>query len=143
MTSSPRVISGKYIVAVMFTFGIIATGTLWFFWYYHTQPFIPLQKAIAAEYPDSAPRVDGGQRRMHSDTPRLLWIIMRVKIHPSDDAVAAQQTVDTVTALAKKHVDISLYDQINVRLFRGDPEKQIHKKDFEVVLRDATKAAIE
>jgi hypothetical protein len=123
----------------MFAFGGIATAILWYFWYYHTQPFVPLQKAIAAQYPDSQPRVNGGQRRMHRDTPRLLWVVMRVTYHPIDDKPEAQATVDKVIELARKHVDIAEYDQINVRLFRGDPENQLFKQDFEVSVRDDPK----
>jgi hypothetical protein len=136
MSSAPfRVVSGKSVVFTMFTFGGIATAVLWYFWFYHTEPFIPLQKAIASAYPGSQPRVDGGQRKMHADTPRLLWVVMRVTYHPIDDKPEAQATVDKVIQLARKHLDASEFDQINVRLFRGDPENQLFKCDFEVQLR--------
>ena len=132
---SGRVVSGKAVVFVMFAFGSVATGVLWLFWSYHTLPFIPLQKAISAAYPGSAPRVDGGQRKMHADTPRLLWIVMRVNYDPINDKPEAQGTVDRVVAMAHQHVDTAVYDQINVRLFRGEPERRLHTQDFEVPLR--------
>ena len=49
-------IDGWKLVLVMLTFGILASGTLWGYWYYHTAPFIPLQVAIADEFPAALAR---------------------------------------------------------------------------------------
>ena len=125
-------IDGWKLVAAMLTFGIVASGTLWGYWYYHTAPFIPLQVAIADEFPGSAPRVDGGQRRIHKDTAGLLWIIMRVDFNPKDDAEKSQRVVDRVVELAREHVEMGTYENLTVRLFFGEMEKEIHKVDFEV-----------
>jgi hypothetical protein len=125
-------IDGWKLVAAMLTFGFLASGTLWGYWYYHTAPFIPLQVAIADEFPGSAPRVDGGQRRIHKDTAGLLWIIMRVDFNPKDDSEKSQRVVDRVVELAYKHVEIEEFEKLNVRLFFGEMEKEIHKVDFEV-----------
>ena len=125
-------IDGWKLVAAMLTFGILASGTLWGYWYYHTAPFIPLQVAIADEFPGSAPRVDGGHRRIHKDTAGLLWIIMRVDFNPKDEPEKSQSTVDRVVELAHKHVEIEEFEKLTVRLFFGEMEKEIHKLDFEV-----------
>ena len=127
--------SGKRVVVGMFVFAVLITGALWFYWYYHTQPFIPLQKAIAAEFPNSAPRVDGGQRRIHRNSPRLLWVVMRVEFDPASDELA-DRTANRVVELAREHLNLANYDQVNIRLFRGEPEKTIHRRDLEVPLKD-------
>ncbi len=118
----------------MMTFGILASGTLWGYWYYHTAPFIPLQVAIADEFPGSAPRVDGGQRKMHKGTESLLWIIMRVDFKPQENPNRAEHTVGRVKKLAEEHLDLSEYRHLTVRLFFGEMEKEIHKLDFEFPL---------
>jgi len=129
-------IDGWKLVFAMLAFGAAATGTLWGYWYYHSAPFIPLQIAIAEEFPESAPRVDGGQRKMHRGTEALLWIIMRVKFDPQTEPEKSRLTVDRVVELAHEKVDLQSYEQLTVRLFFGDLEKEIHKADFEVSLID-------
>lgn len=126
-------IEGWKLVLVMLTFGILASGTLWGYWYYHTAPFIPLQVAIADEFPGSAPRVDGGKRKIHKGTPAHLWVIMRVDFKPQDDEAKSITTVERVRELADEHLDLSEYEQLTVRLFFGEMEKEIHKRDFELL----------
>ncbi len=122
-------ISGTLIVAVMFAFGLLATAGLWTYWYYHTQPFIPLQEAISAEFKGSAPRVDGGARKLHKGTPTLLWIIMRVDFRPDLDREKAASVSRRVVELSQEHLDLSAYEQLNIRLFFGELEKEIHRLD--------------
>jgi len=129
-------VSGSAVVALIFTFGAVATGTLWTCWYYHTAPFIPFQKAIADEFEASAPRVDGGTRRIHKGTQSHLWVIMRVEFDVEEKDARVHQTVNRVVELAAEHLDLSIYDQINVRLFRGEPERYLHKRDVEVPVVD-------
>lgn len=132
-----RAISGSAIVLAMFVFGIIATGLLWTYWYYHTAPFIPLQQAIAAEFPGASPRVDGGQRRMHKGTPAQLWVIVKVEFHPSEETSKARQAVARIEQLTREKLDLSSYETLTIRLFRGDPEKAIHSRDFTISLKPA------
>ncbi|MBW3539558.1 MAG: hypothetical protein KY476_04750 [Planctomycetes bacterium] len=107
----------------MFAFGFVATAVLWLYWELHTRPFRPLQDAIAARFVDSNPRVQGGQRKMHKQTPRLLEIVMRVPFDPKRDIAAAQQTVDVVLGLARRHVaDLEAYERLEVHLFQPVPE---------------------
>lgn len=115
-------------------FGLLASGTLWTYWSYHTAPFIPMQIAIADEFPGSAPRVDGGQRKMHKGTPRLLWVVMRVNFNPVADTAQAHKVTQRVMVLAHDNLDLSQFDQLNLRQFYGEPEKELHRVDFEVPL---------
>ena len=131
------VVSGQMVVAMMVAFGSILTGILWFYWYYHSAPFVPLQSAIAAEYPDSSPRVDGGRRRMHKGTPSEIWIIMRVKFDVETDDVASAAAVERVTQIANEHLPAGEYDLLHIRLYRGDPEQFLHKRDVDIPLGEA------
>jgi hypothetical protein len=131
-------VSGPIVVVMMFTFASVATGILWLYWYYHSAPFVPLQNAIAAEFPDSAVRVDGGQRKMHKDSPKLLWIVLRVRFQPDGDDVSLK-TADRLAELAEKHVDLTAFEQLNVRLFTGEPEKYLQKQDYEVPISEGTR----
>ena len=125
-------IPGAAVIAVMFTFGVLSTGALWTYWFYHTQPFIPLQQAISAEFKGSAPRVDGGARKLHKGTPTLLWIIMRVDFRPDLDREKAATVSKRVVELSQEHLDLTEFEQLNIRLFFGELEKEIHTLDAEV-----------
>ena len=125
-------VSGTVVVGLMFAFGIAATAGLWTYWYYHTQPFIPLQEAISAEFKGSAPRVDGGARKLHKGTPTLLWIIMRVDFRPDLDREQAASVSRRVVELSDQHLDLAPYEQLNIRLFFGELEKEIHTLDAQV-----------
>jgi hypothetical protein len=121
----------------MLFFGVVLTGVLWTYWYYHTAPFSDLQRAIGTEFKHSSPRVDGGQRRKHLGGTRLLWVIMRVPYLPESDPERSQKTADRVVELVRLHAQVSDFDQVNVRLFYGEPERVLHKRDFEVVLNSS------
>ena len=73
----PRVISGTNVVLGIFLFAIVMASGLGIYSYFHAKPFRPLQHAIFAAYPKSYPRVEGGQHKIHRDTPRILRVTMR------------------------------------------------------------------
>lgn len=135
-------VRGPIVVAGMLVFGLIASGSLWTYWSYHTAPFIPLQVAIAEEYAGSAPRVDGGHRRLHRGTPKLLWVVMRVDFNPKDDAAHAREVTERVVQLAGDSIDMTGFEQLNLRQFFGEEEKQLHRVDFEVPFIDGQPEAI-
>lgn len=131
-------VSGKAVVAVMVTFGSLATAALWVYWYYHSAPFIPLQKAISAEFPGSSPRVDGGHRKLHKGTPSEIWIIMRVEFDVESDDEASASAVERVKQLVNEHLKTDDYEMLHVRLYRGDPERFLHKRDVDIPLGDSS-----
>ena len=127
-------VSGPTVVALMVTFGAIATAALWVYWYYHSAPFIPLQRAISAEFPRSSPRVDGGRRKIHKGTPSEIWIIMRVEFDVETDEAASTAAVERVRQLANQHLTPGEYETLHVRLYRGKPEQYIQKRDTDIPL---------
>lgn len=124
-------LSGRSVVLAMFLFGLAATGTLWAYWHYHTAAFRPLQEAIAGEFAQSVPKVDGGQRKMHEGGPRLLRIVMRVDFDPTQDDSRAQQLADRVLELVKEHQDVRQFETLELHLFQGVPEEKIRERTLE------------
>jgi len=79
-----KVIAGSKVVFAMFGLGFLITGMLYLYWSLHTAPFLPLQQAIADEFEDSRPRVEGGQKKKHQETPPILRVVMKVDFDPND-----------------------------------------------------------
>lgn len=136
-TTQTGTVSGPAVVALMVAFGAIATATLWVYWYYHSAPFIPLQRAIVAEFPRSSPKVDGGQRKIHKGTPAEIWIIMRVEFDLEADEATSLAAVERVKELVNEHLNEGQYKTLHVRLYRGKPEQYIQKRDIDIPLGEA------
>jgi hypothetical protein len=109
--------SGRWVVLAMFAFGISATALLWLYWELHTQPFRALQQAIVHEFPGSNPRVQGGQKKMHKHTPRVLQIVMRVDFDPVAGEAESNQVAERIAELARRNHDVATYDVIEIGLF--------------------------
>jgi hypothetical protein len=144
-TASPREFSGTKLIIGLFVFAGVLSSGLWTYWYLHTRPFQPLQLAIHEAFPKSYPLVQGGQRRMDQQTPRVLRITLRVDFDPNPDlatTTAAERNgvdrrveaiVDQLTQLARQHVDLDAYDLLEVHLFQKRPE---HKSQMRTVVRE-------
>jgi hypothetical protein len=144
-TAAPREFSGTKLIIGLFLFATILSSGLWIYWYLHTRPFQSLQLAIHQAFPKSYPQVQGGQRRMHQQTPRVLRITLRVDFDPNPDlqtSTADERTdadrrvealVDQLAQLARQHVDLDAYDLLEVHLFQRRPE---HKSQTRTVVRE-------
>ncbi|HET6326373.1 MAG TPA: hypothetical protein VFG04_16990 [Planctomycetaceae bacterium] len=125
-----RRISGRGMVLGMLAFGVLTTTSMWVYWTLHTGPFRPFQDALAAAFPHSSPRVDGGQQKMHKGTPRILRVVMRVDFDPTADAARGEKVVDSIEQIAGRYLDLSTYDELEVYLFEGVPEKDVRQQEF-------------
>ena len=132
--------TGPRVVAAMFTMGIVATGLLYAYWRLHLMPFMPLQEAIVAEFPGSAPRVDGGQQRMHRDTPKLLRIQMKCGFNPlaedAESVAAREHLLQRITILVREKVDFPGLDLIELHLYKLVQEKEIIGRSFQKSLSE-------
>ncbi len=128
-TVRPREYSGTQFVLGIFLFASVMAGGLGIYSYFHAKPFRPLQRAIHLAYPKSYPRVEGGQQKMHRDTPRILRVTMRVPFDP--EAMDERPQVDTLVVrlaeLARKHLDLSNFAVFEVHLVQMQPEQKAHK----------------
>lgn len=125
--SEPGGIPGPYVVIGMFAFGILATGILFAYWHFHTAPFQEFQAALAEEFPGSRPRVEGGQRKRHKGTPRVLRVILKVDYPPESDRGRSEKMADRVLELAEIHHGLGPYDLAEIHLYWPEKEKEIHE----------------
>lgn len=129
-----RSIPGHYVVIAMFCFGSLATGLLYLYWNLHLEPFMPLQKAIAAEFRDSKPRVDGGQRKIHKSTVSILRIVIQTDLDPVNPGDAGLQTIDDrmvrLRELADRHTDLAQYDYLVVHFYKPIREQEVRQKSY-------------
>ena len=130
-----RTISGRTVVFGMFGFGALATLLLWYYWTRHLEPFMPLQLALAEQFENSSPRVDGGRRKTHKGTPRILRVVMRVDFDPTADDPATEQVVDErirrIADIAREHVSLQDYDLLVVHFYQPNPEGSLRQQRFE------------
>jgi hypothetical protein len=130
-----RIVTGPRVVAAMFTMGIVATGLLYAYWTLHLMPFMPLQEAIVAEFPGSAPRVDGGQQRMHRVSPKLLRIQMKCSFNPlaedAETATAREHLLQRISDLVREKVEFPGLDLIELHLYKLVQEKEIVGRSFQ------------
>ena len=118
-------ISGKWIVIGMFTFAVTIVSVLWFYTVSHRAPFRPLERALNEKFADSVPKVEGGQRKIHENSSKILRIIMKVTFDPSVEREQAERFAERVIAFARKHHDISRYEILEIHFFKLEPEKKI------------------
>lgn len=125
----PHVISGTNVVLGIFLFAIVMAGGLGFYSYFHAKPFRPLQRAIHVAYPKSYPRVEGGQHKMHRDTPRILRVTMRVEFDPeaTDERPRVDALIARLAELAREQLDLSNFEVFEVHLVQMRPEQKAHK----------------
>ena len=134
-----RFLTGRKVVAAMFLMGFGATGLLYTYWTLHLMPFMPLQEAIVAEFPGSAPRVDGGQRKSHKQTPTILRIVMKSKVDPTStdaDSLEAMRALRArITELVESKVDFPGMDFIELHVYKLLQEKEIREKSYRLDLK--------
>ena len=134
-----RFLTGPRVVAAMFAMGICATGLLYAYWTLHLMPFMPLQEAIVTEFPGSAPRVDGGRRRLHKETPTVLRIVMK---SPIDPTATDANSIDAMNGLRKRiaelveaKVDFPGMNFIELHVYKLLQEKEIREKSWRLDLQ--------
>ncbi|MCA9057563.1 MAG: hypothetical protein KDA85_03660 [Planctomycetaceae bacterium] len=122
---------GRFVVIGMFILGLISTGGLWTYWHLHLIPFMELQEAIVSEFPDSSPRVDGGQRKMHKGTVRKLRAVLKVAFDPLADDAETKATIEhymtRYRALAEKHADLRAYTMLELHLYQPVREQELRQ----------------
>lgn len=114
-------------VLAMFAFAITATGLLYVYWRMHIAPFLPLQKALAATFKDSRPRVEGGQRKIHKGTPRIFRVTMKIDFDPDVDVTRTTAFAHRVVAFVREHEDLTPWGTLEIRFYWPEPEKTLHE----------------
>lgn len=128
--SAEREISGRWVVVGMFAFAITMVGTLWLYWHFHTAPFRPLQVRLGTQFPYSRPQVQGGQRKTHKHTPRILRIVMKINFNPVENEMRATEFAREIAAITQEYQDLREYDQFEVHLHWAPPERRVVQWDI-------------
>ena len=114
--------AGTWVVLGLLVFGCLFIGVLWFYTVLHTGPFQELRSAIDSEFLDSSPQVEGGQRKIHRGTPKILRITLRVHDDPRHDDQRVTEMIDQLVSLAEQHHGLAGYDLLDVYLVWFRPE---------------------
>ncbi len=118
--------SGRWTVVAMFGFAFTMIGLLFAYWEFYTAPFRELQYAIADEYPESSPRVVGGQHKSHKeDFPKILRVVVYVpqkEFNPEKEVEKSVSRAADLARLAFKHQDVGEYEQLDIVLLQKVPE---------------------
>src|SRR5262245_6959250 len=115
-----QTIPGRWVVIALLGFGVAATGTLWIYSKMQLAPFVPLLKALRAEFPESKARVEGGR---HKREAPLLRVVMQVEFTPTETDERIQKIVARVVALARANLDLSQYENFELHIVHYVPEK--------------------
>jgi hypothetical protein len=134
-------VSGRWMVVGLIAFGVLTTASMWIYWTLHVGPFRPLQDALAVAFPHSSPRVNGGQRKMHKGTPRVLRVVLRVDFDPVLEKARGEGVVDVVQGMAGKYLDLGNYDELQVFLFHGVPEQELRQQEYNRTLHPSATSA--
>ena len=137
-----RSISGKYVVMAILAFGIFTTGFMLVYTYLNNRPFIPLRHALVQRFSrETSPRVEGGKERGRGASK--FRIVLTVQVDPSLETPENQKLRSTMEqdalALAKQHLDLSVYEKWEFILIRytpeGLPKRWESKRDMAEVLK--------
>lgn len=125
MQQSVKTLSGRKVVVGMFLFAAVFIAVLWTYTWYHRVPFAGLQSALAERFPGSTPKVEGGQRKIHQDTPKILRIILKVDFNPRLDEERTEQFAGEVIEFTRRNYDVGAYEILEIHLFQLQPEREI------------------
>jgi len=134
--NEPKTISGRWLVVGMFAFGFAITGSIWVYWNLHVAPFLPFQNALAAEFEDSRPRVEGGQRKMHQQTPHILRITMKVDFNPVKEGRQFDEFINRLVEFTQANFDLKPYDELEIHTYWPEPEKEIRQRSITLKVLD-------
>lgn len=133
MTDEPpavrsREFSGRPLVIGLFLMGIAGTVLMYVYWEQHTRPFRPLREAIGREFRHSRPNVEGGRQKGRG--PWTLRISMSVDFPPGEDSPRANEIVNRVLEITRKHQDMNDVEKIEINLIQIVPEELAKTRTF-------------
>ena len=124
ITDASGRVPGRWVACGILCLGLISTTTLWIYTDLHTAPFLALRDAIHEEFPSSAPQVEGGQRKIHRGSPRILRVTLRVSWDPHERDEEVANMLSRLVELADRHQGLTGYDQFDVHLVWFRPEQK-------------------
>ena len=121
--NEPQAVRGVWAAVGILGLGLVFTGALWWYTDLHAGPFRELRDAIHTEFPGSSPQVEGGQRKIHKGTPKILRITLRVEKDPRANDDLVSRAMERLVVLAERHHGLRKYDQLDVYFVWFRPER--------------------
>ncbi len=125
--------AGRWTVAAMFGFALTMIALLFLYWHFYTAPFRSLQYAINTRFPNSAPRVVGGQHKSHKEgLPNILRLVVYIPqedFDPENNPEKSEARSLELAEMAFEHQDEDAYDEMEIILLEiGPAETRKHWK---------------
>ncbi|MFZ9089566.1 MAG: hypothetical protein ACO3FE_05695 [Planctomycetaceae bacterium] len=137
-TTTPRWLNGRTVVISMFLLGIMATAFLYTYWTLHLTPFMPLQEALVLEFPGSAPRVDGGQKKIHKQTPMVLRVAMKTETDPFSEVPEDVEEIGRMQArlwgLTEELNPLPGLQELELHAYKLVKEEEIRKRSWRLLV---------
>jgi hypothetical protein len=118
------------VVLGMLAFGLCMTGVLFLYWELHTARFREVQEALAARFPGSKPRVEGGRPKSTGEPAETFRVVLQVSFDPEAEPARAERFVDDVLKVAADHEDLRAFETLHVHLYAPDPERRLRQQSF-------------
>lgn len=128
--SQPKFFKGKTIVLGLLIFGLLMSGSLYVFQAVNSFKFASTQKALAEEFPDSKPRVEGGRLKGKQQYPVTLRITLAVDFNPIDHEERLQKMSDHILEITSKNLNLSEYSLAELHFYQAIPEQKIIMRDI-------------
>jgi len=138
--SNPRVIKGRTIVFSLLIFGLLMSGSLYLFQAINTYPFAETQNALAREFPDSRPRVEGGRLKGKQENPTTFRVTLAVAFNPNENNTAIQNIGNRVLEIASENLNLKDYEVAELHFYQPIPEQKILMRELKIDLKDWLKS---
>ncbi len=116
-------VRGVWAAVGILVLGLVFTGVLWWYTDMHAGPFRELRDAIHSEFPGSSPQVEGGQRKIHKGSPKILRITLRVEQDPRSNDDLVSRAMERLVVLAERYHGLRKYEQLDVYFVWFRPER--------------------
>lgn len=151
----PQEMSGRLVVGGIFAFSVLAVAVLWIYSVLHAAPFLELTRAIGTHFPDSRPKVTGGQHKVRPDSPKILRVVVRGNFGPESDSEADERKAmrpedldsqlesraakfaeDVRDFVIERYPQLPDYNQLEIHVFWPEPEQEIHQWPYSWEVED-------
>ena len=127
---------GVWLVIGLLGFGLLLTGGLYVYLTLHRGPFLELTVALAEEFPDSAPHVEGGKRRLDEPGDRILRVVMKrpPSVEPGRES---QIFAKRIARFIAGRDELARFDVLEIHLYTLIPGGEISEQSVRFTVAEA------
>jgi|GEM_PF-2124443 len=123
--SQPKLFQGRTIVLSLLLFGLLMSGSLYVFQAVNTYHFADTQNALAKEFPNARPRVEGGRLKGKQKNPATFRTTLAVPFNPHEEDARIQKMADRILEIAAENMNLNEYEQAELHFYQAVPEQKI------------------